>query len=409
MKEKGKYTTLMTKEELLVKIKKANNVAWLTSLAIQRFYVGLAKASIFIVPFMLFAIVINGGIIFDIIMICLYISMFLQMGLQASYNELKVYSYQLFGSDEPLKNTLKSIDLILKVEKEIKTTISEENKIALYQNLIEELNSLYGKGNHLFLSDTDLKNKKEKIRQEQELIESQEKYLNKITEVRNEADKKAKEILSLWFTPVIEKYSKMMQLVRESEVIKYNIEGNKNERDEKYAQLVQQYKTIADEIISDLKEMKRKYEKIVEGVDITDELDIKSQMCNKIYTFAIIDDNNSGEKGLCALLTICVNTIKRNPVLIKHFDHYEQKKSYELLADLGLPHPSVDYDSYIFYCKSETERKAWLDSKEGQSYLKIEKRKEKQLQKRIAKEKQKQIKTVLKQIDKETKERQKRY
>lgn len=402
------------KIDLMKRICKANNVVWLCDEKLQRFWYTLAKGTPIIVPLMLIALVINGGLIVDGILVFLYICMFVQLILQKPYTELKKYSYDEFHSDIPFRNTMASTNLIGQAEKAINITTSDTERNNIYHELVTKLDGLYGPGNHFFV---DVNNAPQYF--EGKIVErgiaqfnddvkaAKAKYEDKIKSIKTDADKQAKIILIAWFRPIIDKYAKVIQLVRESELMQYSIEGSKSQRGYKAKKLKEEYQGIADEILEDLEKIKRKYETMVNGVDINDELNVESQMYKRIYEFAIIESTDPEKDGLYHALWTCICTIKINPELRHNTDIGQQKRVYELLTELDIQHPDIDHTLYMSYCKLEVERKAWLDSKEGQKYLKSEVQREKQLQKRIAKEKQKEIKIALKQIDQEAKKREK--
>lgn len=401
MRNKEKHTTFMTREELFNKVQKANGVAWLADVSIQKFYVGLAKASIFIIPFMLFAIVINGGIIFDIIMICLYISMFLQMGLQAPYDELKAYSYRFFGSDEPLKNTLKSIELISKTEKEIKSTTSKENEEEIYQSMVDELDKIYGKNNHLFLSSVELNRKMEKAQQDKNIEEAREKYLNKIKEVNQEAERKAKETLAQWFAPVVEEYDKLIQMVKKQEALQFDVEGNKEERDtrkEENAKRIESQVAIVQQMLNDVR---NKYAIMSKDIDTSDELNVETCLVNTIYKIGFKADGDQETNGLCTLLAIIIDQDMINYPQYRHGRvMIAMKRSYEILQSLGLYHPDVDRERYQGYCIYANQKRIEENSKE---YKEAKEKQRKEEQKKKWKEWEKEEKARKKAVEKRIK------
>lgn len=400
--------------DLMKHIRKANSVAWLCDENLQKFWYKLAKGTPIIIPLMLIALVINGGLFVDGILVFLYICMFVQLVLQKPYTELKKYSYDEFYSDIPFRNTMASANLIGQAEKAINIATSDTERNNIYHELVIKLDGLYGPGNHFFV---DISNAPQYF--ESKIVErgiaqfnddvktAKKKYEDKVKSVKIDANKQAKILLITWFRPIVDNYVKMIQLIRETELMQYSVEGNKSQRDYKAKKLKEEYQGIADEILEDLEKIKRKYKTMVNGVDINDELNVESQMYKRIYEFAIIESTDPEKDGLCHVLWTCICTIKINPELRHNTDIGQQKKAYELLMELGIQHPDIDHTLYMSYCRLEVERKAWLDSKEGQKYLKSEVQREKQLQKRIAKEKQKEIKIALKQIDQETKKREK--
>ena len=399
----------MNREELFRKVKAASHVAWLAeNEAINKFYVTLLKLSIGIVPFMIIAIVINGGIMFDIVMSCIYLSMVIFYAGQKPYIELKVYTLRYFGNIEVLNNTLKSIDKISKAEKEIKNSKSKEDKEVIYQNMIDELDGLYGKGNHLFLNNAEVVRREEKAQLDDDIREARAKYQDKIKEINQEAERKAKEILTEWFAPIIKEYDQLIQIVKKHEALQFDIEGSKEEREarkEKNGELIENQKVVLQKMLSDIR---NKYTVMSEGVDTLDELNIEACMINKLYNIGFKADGDQETNGLCTLLSVIIN---QDMVHYPQYRHGQvmiaMKRSYEILQSLGLYHPDVDrerYQGYCIYAAQERQRKNSKEYKEAEEKKRREEQKKKwkeweKEEKARQKEKEKRIKPILKDLE----------
>lgn len=416
----------MNRDELFKKLKEAKRVEWMGNEYVQRFYINLIKWSAFIIPFMFAALIVNGGLIFDGIMIVIYLSMFIRVVLQKPYEELRVYSYQTFGNDKALKNTLEAIDYIKMMEKGIKDAETEVEKTNLYNKMVGELDEKYGKGQHLFLSIEDVAKREEieaviKVQEEHKkaVEEAKKNYKEKVMALHEQSEKEAKEILTKWFAPIFPIYKELVMEIRKIETMQYNMEVTKNER---IMNIENQKEVINDKakmIIEIVNDIRNKYEEFKTDIDMEDDLDYNTHVCKRLYDFAIreYDEEAYGTERQIGLCNILENRMRKLMIMYNcpYTCFNEKKQAYEKFQFLGQIHPEItaqDYQLAIFGMEEDKRREmtpevieARKNKKEREVADKIKwQKKQEKISKNMKRESEKRIKEFNKKWDRQIKE-----